>query len=240
MTLVKEKEQHVSVQYPIAETFTSPQGEGVYSGMVMTFIRLAGCTVGKPYDKKLYEKLLPVYTEQCKLYDGRTFACDTDYRVHERLTSEQIIERIPSEVEDVCITGGEPLMHDISQLITHLHGLGRKIHIETSGTLYRDLVKDIWVTVSPKRGVDPTMMGRGNEFKILVDENFNPKVLVGGMPLLSLAYSKPVFLQPVNYETTINKTNLKLCMDWQKKYPQFRVSVQLHKIISHFLNEEVR
>src|SRR4051812_2738266 len=96
--------------YPISEIFTSPQGEGLYTGMMMTFIRLAGCSVGRPYPKEKYVVLphcefkciggdpdmghgpncayaksthvLPIYTEQCTLYDGRTFACDTDYRVH--------------------------------------------------------------------------------------------------------------------------------------------------------------
>ena len=76
-------------KYPISEIFTSPQGEGVYAGAMMTFIRLAGCTVGKPFPKEKYQSRkdpiegahnipgLAVYTEKCTLYDGREFACDT-------------------------------------------------------------------------------------------------------------------------------------------------------------------
>lgn len=92
--------------YPISEIFVSPQGEGVYQGTMMTFIRLAGCTVGKPFPKEMYvpsQKIrpdksiqnkpaeFPIYTEKCTLYDGREFACDTDYRVKERLMVEKLL-----------------------------------------------------------------------------------------------------------------------------------------------------
>jgi 7-carboxy-7-deazaguanine synthase len=244
--------EQTSKPYPIAEIFTSPQGEGCYVGQMQTFIRLAGCTVGKPYPKERYstlaklleetghngKHLLPIYTEKCTLYDGREFPCDTDYRKHESLTSEKILELIPAGVDHVCITGGEPMMHDISLLITHLHGIGRTVHIETSGTIWCDLHHDVWVTVSPKTKVLRTMIDRANEIKILVDRNFVPTHSF--MDLTTLAYEKPVFLQPINGEHTVNAENLKLCMKWQNKYPQFRVSVQLHKVMSLILKEEIR
>lgn len=249
-------------RYSIAEVFTSPQGEGVYAGQMQTFIRLAGCTVGKRFPPLMYaensymkprslgtttlvqDSRLPIYVEQCTLYDGRTFACDTDYRKHSQLTAHELMERVPAGVDDVCITGGEPLMHDLSTLITYLFGIGRKIHIETSGTIYTDLKPDIWVTVSPKLGVMEMMLYRANEIKILVDENFNPeeplKTAWKEFSLPTLAYKKPVFLQPVNGEKDVNVQNLKLCRDWQIKFPSFRLSLQQHKVMSHFLGEEVR
>jgi hypothetical protein len=49
-----------------------------------------------------------------------------------------------------------------------------------------------------------------------------------------------VFLQPVNGEKDISAENLQLCIDWQIKYPCFRVSPQMHKVMSHYLKEEVR
>jgi 7-carboxy-7-deazaguanine synthase len=244
MTVVKE-EIEKKITYPIAEVFTSPQGEGCYAGQMQTFIRLAGCTVGKPYPKQVRDrKGLPIYTEKCTLYDGREFACDTDYRRHEKLTSSAILERIPSGVDHVCITGGEPLMHDLSLLITHLHGIGRTVHIETSGTIAIALDPDVWVTVSPKMGVLWNMIERANELKILVNKDFNLRVPlshdIGSFDLTTLALRKPVFLQPVNEEHTVNTDNLKRCMEWQKKYPQFRVCVQMHKVLSTILHEEVR
>src|SRR6266404_9631270 len=100
------------IKYPFAEFFCSPQGEGLHCGQLMNFIRTGGCTVGKPYPKEKYihgtpgenrtlesewakiaqlslqggPQLLPIYTEMCTTYDGRTFPCDTDYRIRARLT----------------------------------------------------------------------------------------------------------------------------------------------------------
>jgi len=105
---------------PIAETFTSIQGEGSNAGTRMTFFRLAGCTVGKRFHQAHYGGIhsddfrviqYPSYVNQCTAFDGRTFPCDTDYGMKERLTVAQLMDRIPKGVRWVSITGGEPLMH---------------------------------------------------------------------------------------------------------------------------------
>jgi organic radical activating enzyme len=155
------------MEYPVAETFASFQGEGAFAGTSMYFIRLAGCTVGKPFPKEMYQdrdlpldtpgnisgKALPIYTEKCTLYDGREFPCDTDYRVHERLSVVDILSRVPYNYDRVCITGGEPLMHNLESLVTALK-ITKFVHIETSGTQpFQKCLSDnkIWVTLSPKR-----------------------------------------------------------------------------------------
>jgi len=243
-TLKNEKGQKL---YPVSEIFTSPQGEGMYAGQMQTFIRLAGCTVGKPYspmERRNYA--LPIYIEKCMLYDGRVFPCDTDYRSKSKYTAEELIQRVPMGVDDVCITGGEPLMHDLSTLITYLFGIGKKVHIETSGTIYVDLKTDVWVTVSPKKGIREDMVTRANEIKLLVNEHFDPTKKIDTLPMHHLvdlgilAYEKPIFLQPVNYEKEVNGENLNRCMEWQRKYPGFRVCIQQHKAISYFIGQEVR
>lgn len=251
----------MSKVFPIAEMFTSVQGEGVYTGVMMTFIRLAGCTVGKPFPKESYgldqelrgckynPPVLPIYTEQCTLYDGRHFACDTDYRVKERLTVQEIIDRVPSNVERVCITGGEPLMHDLTTLFTYLWGEKKKIHLETSGTIDEPHISsDIWVTVSPKFNIYLDMITRADELKILVDDDFEPSksilALTSSIPqavfLPGIAVIKPVYLQPINKEFDVDEHNLKLCRMIQDTYPQFRISVQLHKVMSDITKELVR
>src|ERR1051326_6550654 len=111
---------------------------------MFAFIRLAGCSVGKRFPKEKYAPQpnthdfagLPIYTEMCTIYDGRTFACDTDYRSHKKMTVEEIIKAIPSSIEHICITGGEPFIHNLEPLVDGLLGsqLIDKVHIETSGT----------------------------------------------------------------------------------------------------------
>lgn len=263
-------EQRGTQVYPIAEIFTSPQGEGAYVGEMMTFIRLAGCTVGKKFPKERYEKLphcefkckggdpdlghgpdcayaksaraLPIYTEQCTLYDGRTFACDTDYRMKEKMTTADIMKQVPEEVHHICITGGEPLMHDLRDLIVVADELDLRVSVETSGTLnimerLGKAMNLVWITVSPKSPYQDGNSLWANEFKLLVDENFDIKKVPRS---ILESESAPIYIQPVNDEFKINRENLKRVRDLQIKYPQFRVSLQLHKVMSELLGEMVR
>lgn len=246
-------------QYPISEMFEEVQGEGFFTGVLMQFIRLAGCNVGKPFPKEEYKTIkdpiegvhdipgLPIYTEQCTLYDGRQFACDTDYRRKEMVDTWEIIKRVRKDVYHVCITGGEPLIHNIGELISEFN-FSKKIHVETSGTRDHYLAPHVWVTVSPKKDCLLSMIKRANEIKILVDETFDPyipilaleKDTVEKVNLLDLAKEKHVYLHPVNYETSVNPKNLQLCRMWQKRFPQFILGLQLHKAMTDILIELVR
>jgi len=231
---------------PIAEIFTSPQGEGQYAGTLMTFIRIAGCSVGKPMTAEervafssLENTSLPVYREKCTLWDGRTFACDTNFQTKEVLTTHEILERIPDSVEHVCITGGEPLNHDLSVLLNHLKARWIECHIETSGTVpinkaysqfkLHDLISEaangwLWLTISPKLGCLDYMIDIASEIKFLVDNEFDASKVP------EIAKRKYlVYLQPVNYEHSINQSNVKRCLDLQQRHPHWRISNQSHK-----------
>lgn len=240
-------------KYPISEIFTSPQGEGVFAGVMMTFIRLAGCTVGKPFSKeerndwaKESHVSLPIYITKCTTWDGREFACDTDYRVKERLTVQEILMRIPENIGHVCITGGEPLMHDLIPLVGELDKKWN-VHVETSGTIalahafrregpVRSYLEDnIWLTVSPKFRVLDEMLDAADEIKYLIDEQFN----IANVPE-RLLKDERVFIQPINFEHQVKNENLKRCMELQKEHPQWRLSLQLHKILSDYVGERVR
>src|SRR5579862_4361199 len=96
------------VVYPIAELFVSPQGEGRYTGTLMQFIRFGGCTVGKPFtETERTAQQLPIYQEKCTIWDGRTFTCDTDYRVKEKKTVRELVMWADShDVGYVLLTGG--------------------------------------------------------------------------------------------------------------------------------------
>jgi len=243
--------------YPVSETFESFQGEGVHAGTSMFFIRLAGCTVGRPYTVERREELrpggmpdpLPIYAEECTLYDGRKIPCDTDYRKKERVDEKELARRVPENYKYVCITGGEPLMHELKPLIQELLLYGKYIHIETSGSKsVQDCLKrnsKVWITVSPKTGFCFEMMAHADEFKFLVDKEFYPErtfSLKEGMEVspLYLATRTPTFLQPVNFEHEVNAENLKLCVEIQRKFPVFRLSPQYHKLISHYIRETIR
>ena len=246
--------EEAEYRYPIAEWFTSQQGEGEFSGVIMSFVRLAGCTVGRPYPKDYYSvhrveldragriDPLPIYTEMCTLYDSRTFSCDTNYKMNlGRMTAKEIASKLDIKVKHACITGGEPMMHPLLPLIDEIHKLDIEVHIETSGTIPLEMVfpsptthLGVWLTCSPKFGVLPNVVNRADEIKLLVDENFDPSKLIP-----EIAAHRRLYLQPVNSEREISVSNLRLCMEWQKKNPKYRLSLQLHKILELLIKERV-
>lgn len=212
----------------IAEMFLSVQGEGYYTGTPMFFVRLAGCSVGKPIPGGN-----PSYVEECTLYDGRKFLCDTNFRRTQTLSIEQVVEQLP-HVNHISITGGEPFNQQaaVKELVDAVRTFV-KPHIETSGTvepswLFDPTYRDVWVTVSPKLGATPMMMARANEIKFLVDEDFDPVVAEDMLRGLNNVY---VWLQPVNFENEMDTGNVQRCLQLLEKYPSWKLSVQLHKVL---------
>lgn len=216
-------------KYPIAEIFNSLQGEGHHAGTRMTFVRLAGCSVGKPYTPEARKQLgLHVYQERCTAWNGVGFPCDTDYRVHYRLTAAEIAVQIDVvDARRVCITGGEPLIHDLWPLIDTLKRAGKRVHLETSGTI-SPVPLGVWVTVSPKAGYLSEVLEQANEIKILVGVDFDEKLFV--RKFARYFDSLKVFVQPVNEAAEINEDNLRRCIELTKSHPTVRLSSQLHKI----------
>lgn len=225
--------------FPIAETFVSPQGEGEHAGRLMQFIRMAGCTVGenfKPHEVTQEMGELHVYQKKCTLYDGRTFACDTNYQMAKKMTIIELVDMtIGNRVKHVCLTGGEPLMHkQIAKLIDALLVVAR-VYIETSGTIPIDnkelesaLIAS-YVAISPKKGFRDeymTIPQLTNEIKVLVDDKFKWYDL----PEVIRHNPRKVFLQPVNYEMAVNRDNMQRVLELQRAYPSVRISTQMHKI----------
>lgn len=231
-------------KYPIAEIFASIQGEGMWAGTPMTFIRFAGCTVGKPY-KELTRKVLglEVYQELCRDYAGKGFPCDTNYRASLKLALGEVLKHEAlQDARRVCLTGGEPMMHYLKPLVEEfVYNRKINVHIETSGTLapdaraglgeyfgYPSLNERVWVAVSPKRAYLPQMIERANELKILVNERTFDE---GDFVTRFEPYFDKVFVQPVNNLDEISLQNALFCLSLQNKYKQLRLSIQIHKIL---------
>jgi len=254
-TMQHMQQEATQKRFPIAEMFTSPQGEGLYTGTLMRFIRIAGCSVGRKMkdseergqwgvreEALLNERfpLINIYREVCTTFDGREFACDTDFSTKQVLTADEIANGVGDDIEHVCITGGEPLNHNLTQLLCTLQDKGCYVHIETSGTVsirnaypnfvpsdLVDISKDgwLWITVSPKRGVLPEMISLASEVKLLIDDGFDPYCVSKEFRAKELVY-----LQPINGEFQISDKNMQRCLALQKAFPHFRISLQAHKL----------
>ena len=71
--------------------------------------------------------------------------------------------------QTIVITGGEPLMWDMNPLTTSLKSLGKRIHLETSGSYKLSGTWD-WVCLSPKKTKPPIdqWYSQADELKIII------------------------------------------------------------------------
>src|SRR3954471_6290387 len=96
------------------EHFYTLQGEGFYTGNAAYFIRLGGCDVGCVW---------------CDVKESWDASKHPQININDLA---DLVKQTPARI--VVVTGGEPLMHDLTGLTTALHEAGLKVHIETSGS----------------------------------------------------------------------------------------------------------
>jgi 7-carboxy-7-deazaguanine synthase (Cx14CxxC type) len=212
--------------YAVKEIFYTLQGEGAQAGRAAVFCRFAGCNLwtGREQDRA---------TAVCKF-------CDTDFAdVHGPgggkfegavALAEAISEKWPAGssreisgagVRFVVCTGGEPLLQLDAGLIEALHARGFEIAVETNGTIAAPAGLD-WVCVSPKAGA-LLVQESGDELKLVY-----PQTGIDPESLSRLAF-RNFFLQPMDGPD--RETNTKLALGYCMEHPQWRLSLQTHKIL---------
>ena len=103
--------------YPVAERFTSINGEGRKAGELAVFIRFRKCNLNCTY---------------CDTKWANTDDCPA-----EMLSAEQIAGYVyGTGVKNVTLTGGEPLLQEnLGELIDILMEQGNSVEIETNGSI---------------------------------------------------------------------------------------------------------
>jgi organic radical activating enzyme len=185
----------------LAEIFYSVQGEGTWTGTPAVFVRLAGCNLSCTF-------------------------CDTDYSLAFVASIDALIARVRAEAAAcpmVILTGGEPLaQRETPALIDALRADGRRVHIESNGTIDVALPDDVWLTVSPKERLHPRMAARATEAKLIVDGRVPVEWAAAFPP------ATPVFLQPEGNKAA----NVALALEAALRDPaRYRLSLQTHKFI---------
>ncbi|HNY55516.1 MAG TPA: 7-carboxy-7-deazaguanine synthase QueE [Chitinophagales bacterium] len=193
---------------PVMEHFYTIQGEGFYTGHAAYFIRLAGCDVGCVWcDVK---ESWTVEEKQLMLIDD--------------LLKEVL--KYPGRL--IVITGGEPLMYDLSFLTQTLKANGFQINIETSGAYPISGELD-WICVSPKKFKAPLkeVLAKANELKCII---FNKSDFEFAEQNCLLATKDCVlYLQT---EWSKQEQMLPLMIDYVKAHPQWKISLQTHKYLN--------
>jgi len=195
----------MSERIPVMEIFDSIQGEGAFIGVPVTFIRLVGCNL------------------RCPWCDTRESWIPDD--ANELMSANEIVAKCTQDM--VVITGGEPCIHDLRELVTSLHVADKFVTMETNGTLPTPIGVD-WVTCSPKPpifAIHPCC--RYDELKYVVDDKFNVDVIPEKMRVLYKV--KTVWLQPEGYNM---EASAKRAFDLVMKHDYLRMGIQMHKMIN--------
>ncbi len=193
---------------PVMEAFYTIQGEGHFSGNSAYFIRLGGCDVGCVW-------------------------CDVKDSWDASQWPKQSVDKIVSAAKAyptrlAVVTGGEPLMYDLSELTYELKAQGLQANIETSGA--HSLSGDWnWICFSPKKFMKPR-----NEFYQMADEL---KVVVYNKSDFKWAEEHAakvnpdclLYLQP---EWDKQEAMLPQIIDYVKGNPQWKISLQTHKFMN--------
>jgi 7-carboxy-7-deazaguanine synthase len=121
----------------------------------------------------------------------------------------------------VVCTGGEPLLQLDAELIAALHTRGFEIAVETNGTVAAPEGLD-WICVSPKAGTE-LKVRTGDELKLVYPQ-------AGAEPerFADLAF-RHFFVQPM--DGPARAENTRLAVEYCLAHPQWRVSLQTHKLM---------
>ena len=180
----------------------------MYAGNAAYFIRLGGCDVG------------------CAWCDVKE---SWDAGAHPKMAAGEIRNHaLQHEGRIAVITGGEPAMHDLTDLCSVLKSAGFRTHIETSGAHPLSGSLD-WVTLSPKKFKAPLAdsVAKADELKIVV---FNKSDFEWGEEFASqVPAGTNLYLQP---EWSKREVITPLIVSYIMKNPQWQLSLQTHKYIN--------
>lgn len=193
---------------PVMEHFYTLQGEGFHQGRAAYFIRLGGCDVGCVW---------------CDVKDSWDAGKHPLFNIEDLILS---VQKTPAEI--VVITGGEPFLHDLTELTRALQQKGLKTHVETSGSAPLSGTWD-WITLSPKKfkWPLPENLPVASELKVVVfnrsDFAWADKFAAEVGPACKL------YLQP---EWSKAAQVTPLIIDYIKENPRWQLSLQIHKYIN--------
>jgi 7-carboxy-7-deazaguanine synthase (Cx14CxxC type) len=209
------------MSYAVKEIFYTLQGEGAQAGRAAVFCRFAGCNLwsGRESDRG---------SAICQFCDTQFVGVDGEgggrFEIAEDLV-EAIAAKWPGRGTDgrrfVVCTGGEPLLQLDRVLIDTLHERDFEIAVETNGTIEAPAGID-WICVSPKAGAR-LVQKTGDELKLVYPQMHAPPTEFENLEFRNF------FLQPMDGPDRV--TNTELAVRYCLEHPQWRLSLQTHKIV---------
>ena len=192
---------------PLMEAFYTIQGEGFHKGKAAYFIRIGGCDVG------------------CHWCDVKE-SWDAD--AHPIIPTNKIVNDSIEHSDTIVVTGGEPLMWDMTPLTNQLRSNNKKVHIETSGAYKLTGTWD-WICLSPKKRMNPLdeIYQVADELKVIIYNNDDLKFAENQAEKINS--NAHLFLQP---EWENREKMMPIMVDYVKNNPKWKISLQIHKYLN--------
>jgi organic radical activating enzyme len=186
--------------YKISEIFFSLQGEGARAGTPNIFIRFAHCNL------------------TCNF-------CDTEFESFTEMTKDQLHdELLKYPCTNLILTGGEPLLQVDQDLVDYLHTKGYFLCLETNGSM------------KPPTGIDHIVCSP-KVAEHVVKQNFHDGVHelkyvrhTGQSIPVPQVKAEYYYLSPQAVGDLVPKDNLAYCIELVKQHPEWRLTVQNHKL----------
>ena len=194
----------------VNEIFYSLQGEGFRAGEPSVFIRLTGCDLTCGF-------------------------CDTEFESGEDIKLKDLCRTVREygDCRWIVFTGGEPLLQLDEDILQYFKDEGFLIAIETNGNnrVTEEMWELIdWIVVSPKVAnhvVEKNFKG------ILIDEyrlvRHKGHKSLSSPQKLDIRYK---YVSPVFDGNKPDAENIKHCINLCLAHPDWRLSLQLHKILN--------
>ena len=211
------------MSYSVKEVFYSLQGEGFHSGRPAIFCRMSKCNLwtGREADRA---------TAVCQFCDTDFIGTDGQngckFKDAEALCQHLLAFWPKDTVEKpfIVITGGEPLLQVDQTLIDQMHSHQFEIAIETNGTKAAPDNID-WICMSPKANA-PVILDAGHELKLVYPQ---PDLMPEKVQHLDYDF---FYLQPMDdSDPKVSQQNIKQAIDYCLKHPQWKLSLQTHKLL---------
>lgn len=212
-------EIHSGDTLDIQEIFPTLQGEGPYTGQPSVFIRLGGCNLACDF-------------------------CDTEFETYKNFSLTEILDEVEKLAKNsvgkivrklIVITGGEPLRQPIEKLCAELVKKDFLVQIETNGTLFRELPKEVKIICSPKisnnkyHQIRSDLLARINAFKFIISQNQKNYSQIAEVE--QEKFQTPIYIQPMDeYDEIKNQANLEFAKKLCDENGYF-LSLQIHKIL---------
>jgi organic radical activating enzyme len=198
----------------VNDIFYTIQGEGAHAGEAAIFIRLAGCNLSCSF-------------------------CDTAYETFREMDVSDILPAFPPNTcKTIVWTGGEPALQLTYEIIKYFKSRGYFQAIETNGSVVVPYGLD-YVSCSPKVPIPILLLSLQHyesigEFRYLVGlDEMDDSIVPPRIDLLPKAehyYVSPLFVGNAHEKLDLDKMNLQLAIDWVKANPDWKLTIQQHKI----------